>query len=89
MRAVCYAYLQEYRSPGHDDLVIRDCHDNDIYKLSGYKTLLRKYPYIYAFVFGAASQHLDGFLESNSRNCNVILAVTVASSDDLRNFEQS
>lgn len=49
MRAVYYVYLQEYRSPGHDDLVIRDCHDNDIYKLSGYKTLLRKYPYMHLY----------------------------------------
>ena len=40
---------------------------------------------IYALVFGAASQHLDDFLESNSRNCDFILAVTVASSDGLGN----
>ena len=32
-------------------------------------------------IFDAASQYLDGFMESNSRNCDIILAVTVASND--------
>ena len=41
---------------------------------------------IYALVLGAASQYLDGFLESNSRNCDIILAVIVAFSDSARNL---
>ena len=36
---------------------------------------------IYAFVLGAACQYFDGFLESNSRSCDVILAVIVMSGD--------
>ena len=38
---------------------------------------------IYSLVLGAASQYLGGFWESKSQNCDIILAVTVMSSDAL------
>ena len=37
-----------------------------------YSTVSQKYPPI---CLGAASQYLDDFMESNSRNCDVILAI--------------
>ena len=41
--------------------------------------------FIYAWIDGASGHYLDGFLESNSRICDLIRAVLVTSSDGLRN----
>ena len=39
--------------------------------------------YYLVLLLGAASQYLDGFLECNSQNCDITLAVIVTASDAL------
>ena len=65
---------------------LSDCRDNDIKRISARIHHIITEISICTLVLGAASQYLDGFFESNSRNCGVILEVIAASSDGLCNL---